>query len=393
MTLDRIPQPAKVRARHQQGLTRQTGLRHHREPGRPDTTDIPQLPGTTATAFTRLNASAATRLGVSPDKYAHLVGMAPQHLAGDRYRTPSSTNVRIWELMTLRAPWHEVSLHMAHQSTLGTLGLWDYLLTQAATPLEGLRDAARFVATVADAGTEALRIEENEQHITLSHINAADLTDEVASAIRAYSLSLFRPRISESTRRAITPTKVALAARAPRTHDSLIQLYGTRAIDFAGPVNSITFKTADLTAPQPHAPGLSGLLRRHAEQLLAEAIPLRDWLDIFRADLRAARNEEIPTLQSAARQMSLSTRTLQRRLEEHQTTWSQELQALRREQTLRLLSSTDLSLSSIAERVGYADTGGVRRAVQRWTGQPVAAARAHNDDCHPREPGIARDSS
>lgn len=390
MTLDRTVRPAKDSARHEQGFTRQRHPRHHQSEC-PEATDLPQLAGTTAASFTRVNATAATRLGVSPAAYADLVGMAPRHLADDRYRTPASTNVRIWELMTLQAPWHEVSLHMAHQSPLGSLGLWDYLLTQAPTPLEGLRDAARFVATVADAGTEALRIEEDERHITLSHINAADLTDEIASAIRAYSLSLFRPRISASTRRTITPVRVVLAARAPRTHKSLVRLYGTPAIDFAGPVNSITFKTADLTTPQPHAPGLSALLRRNAEQLLHQAIPLRDWLDLFRATLRATPDSGIPTLTSTARRMSLSTRTLQRRLDEHQTTWSRELQALRREHTLRLLTSTELSLPAIAERVGYADTSALRRAVQRWTGQPLAAVRAHGDADRPTGPPIAHD--
>ncbi|MDQ0791543.1 AraC family transcriptional regulator [Streptomyces sp. B1I3] len=393
MTLDRIPQPAQGPARHKKGLTRQKGLQRHRESERPGTTDAPQFPGTIAAAFTRLNATAATRLGVSPEKYANLVGMAPEHLADDRYRTPASTNVRIWELMTLQAPWHEVSLHMAHESPLGALGLWDYLVTQAPTPLTGLRDAARFVATVADAGTEALHIDEDEQHITLSHINAADLSDDVASAIRTYSLSLFRPRISESTRRDITPIKVTLAARAPRTHQNLVQLYGTRAIDFSSPVNTITFRAADLTAPQPHVPGLSTLLRRHAEQQLADAIPLQNWLDIFRAALRTTQDAEIPTLKTVSRQMSCSTRTLQRRLEEHRTTWSQELQALRRERTHRLLSTTDLPLSSIAGRVGYADAGGLRRAVQRWTAQPVAAVRARNDDCRPAGPTSTRESS
>ncbi|MFJ7990555.1 helix-turn-helix domain-containing protein [Streptomyces sp. NPDC096351] len=393
MTLNRVPLTEQGCARHQQGLSRLGVPPHPLETGGPATADTPQLVGTTPAAFTRLNAIAATRLGVSPDKYAHLVGMAPHHLADDRYRHPASTNVRIWELMTLQAPWHEVSLHMAHHSTLGTLELWDYLLTQAPTPLEGIRDAAHFIATVADAGTEALHIEENEQHITLSHSNAADLTDDVASAIRAYALSLFRPRISQITRRAITPTRVALAARAPRTHQSLIQLYGTRAIDFCSPVNSITFKATDLTTPQPHAPGLSALLRRHAKQALAESVPLRDWLDVFRATIRAAPASDIPTLRDAACRMSLSTRTLQRRLEEHQTTWSQELQALRCEHTVRLLSSTDLPLNTIAGQVGYADTGGLRRAVQRWTGQPVAALRAHNDDSRQAGPSIARDSS
>ncbi|MFD0371126.1 AraC family transcriptional regulator ligand-binding domain-containing protein [Streptomyces sp. NPDC127114] len=379
MTLDRIPQPAKGPARHEESLTRHGQPTHTCEPAPPATTALPGHPGTTPAAFTRVNATAARQLGVSQAKYADLLGMAPEYLTDDRYRIPSSTNVRLWELMTLQAPWREVSLHMARQSTLGSLGLWDYLVTQAPTPLEGLRDASRFLATVADIGTEAFHIEESDQQITLSHVNAADLTDDVASAIRAYALGLLRQRISEATRRSITPTKVALAARAPQSHHTLVELYGTRVIDFASPVNSITFRTADLTTPQPHVPGLSALLRRHAEQSLIDAIPLRDWLDVFRATLRATPDTEIPTLRALAQRLSLSTRTLQRRLEEHQTTWSQELQAVRREYTLRLLTSTDMTLETVARRAGYADPGGLRRAVQRWTGQPVAVLRAKRD--------------
>ncbi|MFG2999859.1 AraC family transcriptional regulator ligand-binding domain-containing protein [Streptomyces sp. NPDC048340] len=380
MTLDQLLPPAKGPTRHQQGLTRHEDPAHPHSPTGPASAYPPQFPGTTPAAFTRLNASTAKNSGVSPAKYASLLGMAPQHLTDDRYRMPASTSIRIWELMTLQAPWHEVALRMAEESTLGSLGVWDHLVTQAPTPLEGLYDAARYVATVADAGTETLHIEETEQHVTISHVNAADLTDDVASAVRAYALGLIRQRVSESARRSIIPTKVALAARAPQTHQTLIHLYGTRAIDFASPVNSITFKASDLTTPLPHAaPGLSDLLRRHAEQSLADAIPLHDWLAHFRTTLRGAPDAEIPTVRVVAQQMSLSTRTLQRRLEEHETTWSEELQALRRERALRLLTTTDMTLDSVARRTGYSDPGGLRRAVRRWTGQPLAAVRSHDN--------------
>ncbi|MFI8966141.1 AraC family transcriptional regulator ligand-binding domain-containing protein [Streptomyces sp. NPDC053493] len=332
-----------------------------------------------------MNIAAARRIGVTPAKYADLLGTAPALLAGDRYRTPASTNIRLWELMILQAPWHEAALRMAQESALGSFGLWDYLATQAATPLEGLRDAARYLAALGDSGTETLHIEETERHVTISHVNAADLSDEVASAIRAYALGLFLQRVRETARRAITPTRVTLASRVPRTHQALVELYGTRAIDFTSPVNSLTFKAADLTTPQPHAPGLSALLRRHADQTLSDAIPLHTWLDIFRTALRATPDTEIPTLRATAQRMSLSTRTLQRRLGEHHTTWSDELQAMRSERALRLLTSTDMTLGSVARHAGYADPGGLRRAVQRWTGQPVAALRAHSDDGHPTE--------
>ncbi|MEU3910398.1 helix-turn-helix domain-containing protein [Streptomyces sp. NPDC029721] len=389
MTLDASHPPVKGLTRHQPGLARHDGRHHSHDPTRPDPTDPPTHPGTTPASLTRLNAAAATRLGVNPAAYTHLLGMNPEYLDGDRYRIPASTSVRIWELMTLQVPWPSVSLYMAQVSTLGTFGLWDYLLTQAATPLEGVRDAADFLATAADASTETLRIDVDDQHVTISHVNAADLTDDVASAIRGYSLSLFRQRMCESTRRNIVPVKVALAARAPRNHQALAQMYGTHAIDFASPVNAITFKAADLTAPQPHAPGLSDHLRRHARLMLTEAVPLHDWLDVFRTALRATCDPEDLTLRVMAQRLSVSTRTLQRRLEEHHTSWSDELQAVRRDNVLRLLATTDMTLEAIARRTGYADTGGLRRAVHRWTGRPVSAVRGRDTGADPHEPAEA----
>ncbi|MEV4947920.1 AraC family transcriptional regulator ligand-binding domain-containing protein [Streptomyces sp. NPDC053755] len=126
--------------------------------------------GTTPAAFTRLNARNATLLGVPPSTFAQLLGMAPEYLNDDRYRTPAATNVRLWQLMTTRAPWTDVAAFMAHRSPLGHLGVWDYLLTSAPTPLEGLRDGMDYLATVADIGTETLLVSDGGSEITISHV-------------------------------------------------------------------------------------------------------------------------------------------------------------------------------------------------------------------------------
>ena len=338
----------------------------------------PAHPGTTPSAFTRLNAGTAALLGIRPDAYAGLPGLAPPYLDDDRYRTPSATNVRLWELMVAHAPWPEVAGLMAGRSHLGRLGVWDYLLTSAPTPLEGLRDAVHHVAAVADAGTEAVTISDDGRHITLSHLNTAELTYEAASAIRSYALGLLCRRIGEAAGRPVVPTRVTLAAKAPRRHAALTGLYGTRAVEFESAADSVTFRAADLRCPAPHAqPGLSDLLRRHSEQALATAIPLHTWLDLFRATLRTAleQGEEIPTLASATRRLAVGSRTLQRRLEEHGTTWRAELDAARRAHVVHLLTATDQTLDAIAARNGYADARALRRAVHRWTGRTPSALR------------------
>ncbi|MEU9375812.1 helix-turn-helix domain-containing protein [Streptomyces sp. NPDC048255] len=349
--------------------------------------------GTTSSALTRLSVNAARLLGIPPHGYAHLLGLAPEHLNDDLCRTPTATSIRIAELTTVHTPWTELSVLLAQQSSVGTLGVWDYLITSAPTPLEGIRDAAACLATVADTGTDTLRVTEDGEHVTISHVNHADLTYEAACAIRAYVLGLCRRRLGEAAQRRLVPVRVTLAAKAPRRHDALTELYGTRAVEFEAPGSSITFLASDLQVPNPRAqPGLSTVLRRHAEQTLANAIPLHSWLDLFRTALASVHDETTPTLPTVARRMAVSTRTLQRRLDEHGTTWSNEVETVRRAQITRLLHHTDLSIDAIAARSGYADARALRRAVQRWYGTTPASLRrtSHLQDAATGLPGPGR---
>ncbi|MGW2400602.1 AraC family transcriptional regulator ligand-binding domain-containing protein [Kitasatospora sp. NPDC001664] len=332
--------------------------------------------GTTPSAFTRVNAGCAELLGVEREQYGRLLGMAPEHLTDDRYRTPAATNIRIWQLMVTQVHWTEVALAMTRQSSLGAFGVWDYLLTSAATPLDGLRDASAHLAAIADAGTEEVRIAEEDGEVVVSHANEADLTDETAAAIRSFAMGLFRRRLSEATRQDLVPVRVALAARAPRRHRALRELYGGAPVEFDAPISSVTFAAADIRAANPLAqPGLSAVLRAHAEQSVATAVPLHSWLDLFRIALAAAEREGGPTLTAVAQRLAIGPRTLQRRLDEHGTTWREELQAVRRTRALELLRGTELSTEAIAARTGYADARALRRAVRRWSGSSPSALR------------------
>ncbi|MEU2655174.1 helix-turn-helix domain-containing protein [Streptomyces sp. NPDC007325] len=336
-------------------------------------------PGTTSSALTRLSVEVIRMTGADPNGYAHLPGLAPEHLHGNTYRTPAVTTGRLADLTTVHVPWTDMAVLLVGQSHIGALGVWDYLITAAPTPLEGIQDAAAYFATVVDTATECLHIAEDGDHVTISHRSQADVTHEAACAIRAYALGILRQRLSQAAGRALVPLRVSLAARAPRRHDILSELYSTRVIHFEAPDSSITFRAADLKIPGPHTqPGLSTVLRRHADQILATAIPLHDWLSLFRTHLAAAHDEAAPTLAAVARRMALSTRTLQRRLDEHDTTWSGELENLRQTQITRLLETTDLSIDSIATRSGYANARALRRAVQRWYGTTPAALRSNS---------------
>jgi AraC-like DNA-binding protein len=71
-----------------------------------------------------------------------------------------------------------------------------------------------------------------------------------------------------------------------------------------------------------------------------------------------------------ARAMHMSARTLQRRLEQEQTRFTEVLDRARLDLSRRLLGDPTIALTDIAYRLGFADLATFSRAFKRWTGKP-----------------------
>ena len=77
-----------------------------------------------------------------------------------------------------------------------------------------------------------------------------------------------------------------------------------------------------------------------------------------------------PTMSNAAARLHVSVRTLQRRLAEEGTTFTEVLDGLRREMVLHYLGNPQILLNEIAYLSGLSDQTALTRAVVRWTGMP-----------------------
>ena len=335
------------------------------------------IEGTVSTALMRRCVAALGAAGVSPGTYAGLAGLEADNLADDLARVPSSTGLLVWEHLALaaRERGNGITERLVEQVPAGSLGLWDHIFTSGATVLDGARDAAQYLEVISDPGTDALRVVENGSQVTLRFSTGLAEADVVA-AVQEFALMLFLQRAREAKQQQIVPVHVALAHRAPDDRGALARLLGTRNVDFEAATNSITFLADDVRTPLPgFRPGLSEVLRQHADMTLAATKPVLEWRDKLRAAILAGICADTPTVESTARRLALSPRTLQRRLLESGTTFRQELEAAREDRAMRLFQDPDLSLKSIATRVGYSDVRALNRAVHRWHGQTPNAVR------------------
>lgn len=93
-----------------------------------------------------------------------------------------------------------------------------------------------------------------------------------------------------------------------------------------------------------------------------------------------SRNEgDIPSIESVARILNMSGRTLRRHLDDEGCSYRMIISEHRESRTKEYLRSTPLSIKEIAYRVGFQDTESLRRAFKLWTGMTISKYRDHEN--------------
>lgn len=166
----------------------------------------------------------------------------------------------------------------------------------------------------------------------------------------------------------LLPTRVWFVHARPRDLGPVHAFFGTRELEFGAEDDGFELPEETLDRPlRGHDPRLLATM----DSLVRPEEPARSWAD------RVERAIALPdvTLESAARALHASPRTVQRRLEEEGTSFSEVLDRARAALARRLLRETDRKLADVASAVGYSDLAPFSRAFRKWTGTPPGAFR------------------
>lgn len=328
--------------------------------------------GTVAAHLARHLRAMALRYGIKPQVMDVLPGMAPEVLADDLVRVPITSVWRISEMMMMCSEAAGVEAGAAAAS--GTLHSWDYLFGTGDSLADGFRAAARLSPAITDP-TAAFEVVEEGRLLTVRYRGVE--AKPSLPILHEFVMALIHRRVQDVTKTEATPVRVAFAQhRPPRSHRYLVNAFGTSSIEFDADATEITFLDPEAGGrPARRDPNMDQILTRYTETMIASAKMPMDWHTEFRLMVADALARDEVSLDSVAAKLLMSTRTLQRRLEERDTNWRDEVEAVRQEQALALLADTELTIGSIAARVGYADARTLRKAFVRWTGQTPDAYR------------------
>lgn len=147
--------------------------------------------------------------------------------------------------------------------------------------------------------------------------------------------------------------------------------------EFGAPAAAMTFDRSLLATPMP---GANIYLQKAVENYIANVIAKRVGFSKIALDVRteiaAHIDDGVPTIEDIAAYIRTSPRTLQRRLRDAGTTYSDVLDEFRLDLANRMLVDGDMSVSEIGYQLGYADPSSFDRAYRAWTGNtPVETRR------------------
>lgn len=143
--------------------------------------------------------------------------------------------------------------------------------------------------------------------------------------------------------------------------------YGQRA-------NTITFEHAPLERPLPQANAVTAAMcERMCDELLARRRTRLDIVSFLNEYLAAHTFDRPPQLKHIAALLNTSERTLKRRLQEEGACFRDISNAVRKARAQTLIDEGRLSLTEIAQELGFSDLSSFSQAYKRWTG--VAPSR------------------
>jgi AraC-like DNA-binding protein len=319
-------------------------------------------------------------LGVSPAVVLRRSGLPPGLFERDKILVSTE------ELFALYRGIAEASGEPAIGLKLGTedrLERYDPIAL-AAISARSLRDALERLARYKQLTCpEAIDLEERagESRVHFRWLLAEDTEPPVLIDLCFAAVARIALRGSGGR---VRPKRLELRGRSRRGEEErdarrLYEAHFGCPVRLGGRRNAIVFPTADLELP--FVTRNADLLAAVAPQLEAELASSRATKaigDEVKGVLKRLLAGRRPGLEDVARELRVSTRTLQRRLSESGATFQGLTQEARRELARHYLLHSSLELNQTAYLLGYEDAHSFFRAFQGWEGTSPGAWRARH---------------
>lgn len=309
----------------------------------------------------------AVKRGVNFQEVCKAIEVTPEQLNEAEEYISYEKAGRFWEFALKQTGDELLGLHMGQEASLTFFGVLGYLLQNCQTVGDAYKSIVRFNDTV--TSVLQYRYEESEDQVklrfdvnpmySLKFPQAAEQAVDLTFATFITSMMLF-------TGRRITPLAAYKtdARHAANEYESVLQTH----VYFGAEANWLVISSADFRLPIVKRDNslydlFMGLLLKK-QNTLNNQLTLADRVKkIILSQFKG----QVPPVDVMASQLFMTTRTLQRKLEQEGTSYRQiNVQVV--QDLTEEMHSLNVTKENISMLLGYADTSSLRRLSKKWKG-------------------------
>lgn len=319
-------------------------------------------PRTVSAAWVKGIVELFQGLGLDAATLFREAGLALDELKNQDARFPPASISAVWDAAIKHTGNPDIGLALPEVPHPASFDSIAYAMMSCPHLLAGFERLLRYMRIVSDAATIELHPEEGGYGMT---VVLDDGGRPLPRARIEFVLVTILNLCRWLTGRDIRPVAADFPYPVPDNVDAYTKAFRC-PLHFNAAIHQIHFAMSDMMAPLPMAnPELAAVVDRMAGQHLKRLDSSGASYKIRELIIRRLPDGD-PLRADIAREMCLSERTLQRRLQEEGTSFNELVDDTRRELTEQYLTSSELPLAQIAYLLGFADQSTFFRACKRW---------------------------
>ena len=319
----------------------------------------------------KIDARLATKVvddlrkhGVNADGLVKEVGLRRADVADPDARIPYAAVLGLIEraAATLGDASYGLRLGAAHEAR--DSGLLGFIVLNSPTLMNAISNLQRYFHVVGEG--EDIEIERMGSHVTLRFRE----TDKALRGLRHnsdYIAAVVVRACRDMTRKRISPVRAEFMHGRPNAKVAYAEYLGC-PVKFHAEWDALVYDAETMRLPVIGADSkLFKVLDRACQKMLGPTPKKQDLVHDVRELVIDRLAKGGVSFDDVAREVNMSSKTLERRLAARGTTFSVLLDDMRSGLAKRYLSDTDLRLDQIAYLTGYSEPAPLVRAFKRWT--------------------------
>jgi AraC-like DNA-binding protein len=322
--------------------------------------------GSTLSVSSRAMLDACARLGLDTGPILAAANLDPGTLQDPDARIPLDQVAALWRKAYEVSGDPNLALHAIEVLPFGAYRVIDFLAASAPTIGAALTKVSDYFPII--NAVVRLPYVVGDRHVTLT-FEAPSRPSTLTRPYAEYTMAAVFLRTRIATNRSYPLVRVEFSHPRPSDISEHERIFECPVRFGAESCQLVIARDVWDTPRTGGDPTLFSILEAHARLLLDQVPTPPDIVDRVRKAIQAELRGGNPRLESIAKGLAMSPRTLQRRLSDHGVVFNDVLDEMRFRAAKSYLAQGDVAGSEVAYLLGFAEQSSFNHAFKRWTGQ------------------------